>query len=476
MSAIEHAPINLRRIVRRIVLSDSPIALARLLSFPMRNTIHVDMLIEKENRLEVTPPLSGDAMDQKIVRTRWTPKTLVLIGAAAIGCIALFYFLSDTHTKLSVEFQKLTVSEVRRGAFQEFIPVTGTVLPKTVVYLDLVQGGRIERKVLEQGAMVQPGDTILRLANAAFLLDEMTREAQLYDQISNLRNTRITIEQNTISRKQEALQLESDFRDQQSIYTRLVELQSQQLVSGQEFEQAEHRYEQLKKRAELARQTLHQDSLFRQTQLGQIDESMRRLQSNLVAVRQSLDHLIVRAPIAGQLSSLNAEIGQSKNAGDRAGQIDVLDSFKVRAGIDEYYLSRIQTGQSGNFMLGGITHEVVIRKVFPEVQNGRFDVDLEFLGDAPKEIRRGQTLQVRLTLGDLSEATLLARGGFYQKSGGQWVYVIDESGESATRRPIKLGRQNPDAFEVLDGLSAGQKVITSSYDSFGDVEKLMLKK
>ena len=223
-------------------------------------------------------------------------------------------------------------------------------------------------------------------------------------------------------------------------------------------------------------ENFRQDSLLRVNQLTQLESSIDRLEMNLEMVKRSVDNLTLRAPISGQLTSLNAEIGQSKSSGQRLGQIDVLDNFKVRAAIDEFYIARINIGQEGEFDLAGNTFRLIIKKVYPEVRDGRFEVDMEFTGKPPQGIRRGQTLQIRLELGDLSEATLLARGGFYQRTGGQWVYILDPSGENATKRSIKLGRQNPQVFEVIEGLQPGEQVITSSYDNFGDIDKLILKK
>jgi HlyD family secretion protein len=222
-------------------------------------------------------------------------------------------------------------------------------------------------------------------------------------------------------------------------------------------------------------ETHHQDSLFRVSQIQQLENSVKRMQENLEIIKTKLENLIIKAPITGQLTSLNAEIGESKSPGERLGQIDVLDSFKVRVDIDEHYIARIEIGKGGTFEFAGQSYDLEIRKIYPEVLNGRFGVDMYFTDKVPQGIRRGQTLHIRLALGDLSEAILLARGGFYQKTGGQWAYVIDKSGDFAVRRPIRLGRQNPQHFEVLEGLQPGEQVITSSYDTFGDNDKLVLK-
>lgn len=223
-------------------------------------------------------------------------------------------------------------------------------------------------------------------------------------------------------------------------------------------------------------ETIRQDSILRAVQVTSLENSINHMQTNLGIIKENMENLTVRAPVNGQLTSRIAELGESKRAGDRLGQIDVLDGFKVRAGIDEHYIARIQIGQTGEFEFAGKTYQLVIRKVYPQVTNGRFEVDMEFVKDTPSDIRRGQSLQVRLELGDLSEAVMLPRGGFYQKTGGQWIYVVDPGGAFAVKRPIKLGRQNPQMFEVLDGVFPGEEVITSSYDSYGDIDKLILNK
>jgi HlyD family secretion protein len=317
----------------------------------------------------------------------------------------------------------------------------------------------------------------LQLANTNLLLDIMYREALFFEQSNNLRNTRLSMEQSRLNLRQQLVQQEYQLLRLKRQYERGSELYKKGLISQQEFEQTKDEYEYYAKQKALATESFRQDSLFRDIQIQQLEASLERMQNNLEVAKQKLENLTITAPIAGQLTSLNAEnIGESKSPGERLGQIDVLEGFKVRAGIDEHYLPRINLGQTGEFDFAGSTYELITKKVFPEIRDGRFDVDLEFVGAAPKGIRRGQTLHIRLELGDLTEAVLLPRGGFYQKTGGQWVYVVDESGSMAGKRTIKLGRQNPQVFEVLEGLEPGERVVTSSYDTFGDNDKLVLEK
>ncbi|MGH7450396.1 MAG: efflux RND transporter periplasmic adaptor subunit [bacterium] len=417
-------------------------------------------------------------MDRQIQKKKWPPKKIAMVaGGGLFFCFVIYSFIfGDSSSKLNVETEKITIAAVARGPFQEFIPVTGSVLPIKTIYIDAIEGGRVETKFIEAGAFVKEGDKILQLANTNLLLDIMFREAQFFEQSNNLRNTRLLMEQSRLNLRQQLNDQEYQVQRLKRLNERAAELRQKNLISQQEFEQTRDEYEYRRRQKDLAIESFKQDSLFRQIQVEQLESSLERMQTNLEVTKQRLESMIIRAPVTGQLTSLNAEIGESKAPGQRLGQVDVLDGFKVRAGIDEHYLSRINLGQTGEFDFAGQTYVLITKKVFPEIRDGRFDVDLEFQGKEPEGIRRGQTLHIRLELGDLSEATLLSRGGFYQKTGGQWVYVLDESGDYASKRSIKLGRQNPQVFEVLEGLEAGERVITSSYDSFGDIDKLILKK
>ena len=416
-------------------------------------------------------------MDRIIEKKKWTPKKLAYLAGGSFLVLLLLYALifGDSSSRLNVQVERLTISKVQEGPFQEFIPVTGNVLPIKTIYLDAMEGGRVDKIFLEEGAMVKQGDEILRLVNTNLQMDVMFREAQLFEQINNLRNTKLAFEQNRLRNKRDLIDLENEVKK----YTRDYKIQrgllENNLTSQQDFDVAKDAYEYASKRYDLLIETINQDSALRVTQLQGLEGSISHMQVNLEIIKENMANLTVRAPINGQLTSRNAELGESKRPGDRLGQIDVLDAFKVRVDIDEHYISRIQIGQKGEFTLAGSDYVLVIKKVYPQVTNGRFQVDMEFEGDYPKDIRRGQSLQIRLELGDLQTAVLVPRGGFYQKTGGQWIFVVDASGDVAVKRNIKLGRQNPQVFEVLDGLFPGEQVVTSSYDTFGDVEKLVLK-
>ncbi len=416
-------------------------------------------------------------MDRKIDKRFWNPRntSLVFLGGGVLLLLGYFIVYADGSSRLRVEAQRLTISTVTRGAFQEFIPVSGSILPRETFFLDAVDGGRVECKYVDAGAIVQQGDPILKLTNANLQLDVMYREALSYEQINNARNTRIAIEQNSIAVRGQMADVEYQLERARRAYRRDSVLAVKGMVSDLEYKQSRDDYAYWARRYEIARESAVQDSLLRVQQLGQLNASVQRLQTNLDMIKKNLEALTVRAPISGQLSALNVEIGQSTNPGERLGQIDVLGSYKVRAGIDEFYVSRIRAGQRGEFEFSGQDHQVAISKVYPEVREGKFEVDMDFEKTPPAGIRRGQTVQVRLALGDTAEATLLPRGAFYQTTGGRWVYVIDKSGSVAVKRAVTLGRQNPMMIEVLAGLQPGDKVVTSSYDTFGDNDKLVLQ-
>lgn len=398
------------------------------------------------------------------------------VGGGIIFLILIILIISDTGSKLNVEKEKITISEVREGDFQEFIPVTGNIMPITTVFLDAVQGGAVEKKFVEEGTMLKKGDKILKLSNTSVQLNALQQETFTYQQINEARNSRLSIEQNSINLKRNLLSVQLTYQQEKRNYEREKGLWEKKLSAKNIFEQAKDNYFNAIEQKKLAEENFRKDSIKSVSQLEQIDQSIQRLQLNLGLIRESIENLTIKAPIAGQLTALNAEIGQSKSVGERLGQIDVIDGYKVRADIDEFYIARVNTGQEGSVDINGKAYRLVVKKVYPEVSNGRFQVDMIFKDDkAPINLRRGQTLQIRLELGDLTKTLLLSRGGFYQKTGGQWVFVVDQSSNNAVKRDIKLGRQNPDYFEVLDGLKPGEKVVTSSYDTYGDIDKLVLK-
>ncbi len=416
-------------------------------------------------------------MDRKIEKKKWTPKKFVLLAAIGLFVFFILYNLviSESGSRLNVDLERITISTVQLGEFLEFIPVSGTVIPLRTIYLDAIEGGRVQKIHIEDGSFIEQGDTILTLTNNTLQLDVFNREAQILEQINNLQNTRLNLQQQRLQLRDRVLNHEYQMMNRKRMYNQNKELWEKNLISEREYLDSKEAYEQTVRQLDLVSETLRLDSLATENQLRHIESSLTRMMTNLELVQRSLDNLVLTAPVTGQLTSLNAEIGESKNRGERLGQIDILEGFRVRASIDEHYIARINIGQRGEFDFAGESYSLEITRVYPQVREGRFEVDMEFTDREPDNIRRGQTLRIRLALGALEEATLLARGGFFQRTGGQWVYVVSASGNQAIKRNIRLGRQNPQYFEIIEGLEPGERVITSSYDGFGDIDRLILR-
>lgn len=416
-------------------------------------------------------------MDRKIEKKTWTLKRILTIVAIAafVGLSIYAFWFMDVRSTLNVERDKITVSTVQEDTFQEFIQVTGAVQPIQTIYLDAIEGGVVQEVFLESGTMVEEGDTILTLTNSSLQLQVMQQTSGLYDQINNVRNSRLNLEQNTLRLQEQLANAKSQMEILKAQYERQKKLIDRDLISEQEFQTTKENYEYQKRRYELTYESYKKDSVQTITQMRQLNNSEQRMFQNLEAVQQILDNLAVTAPITGQLSTFELNQGQSISSGERIGQVDILDSYKVRVAIDEYHLSRIVQGLNGSFTFDGQTHELVITRIYPGINNGQFEVDMEFVNEAPQNLRRGQTLRIRLELGESASAVQIPRGGFYQTTGGNWVFVVNEEEGKAYRRDIRLGRQNPEYFEVQFGLEPGEKVITSSYDTFGDNEVLVLE-
>ncbi|MBN2030323.1 HlyD family efflux transporter periplasmic adaptor subunit [bacterium] len=416
-------------------------------------------------------------MDRQIEKKIWTRKRIILLSSIGVFAFFILRFIvfGDRSSKYNVQAERITISTVEEAPFQEFIPVTGTVIPIQTVYLDAVEGGQVEQIHLEAGSFVEEDDIILTLVNARQSLELQGHETDLVREQNNLRSQYIEIERNRAQHQSQLLDLDYQINIKKRLYDRYSDLYPKGGISLKEYEDARDDYEYYVKKRELTVQNYKQDSLLQNIEIENSLASIQQLERSLELAQLNARNLIVRAPVSGQLTSLTPETGESITSGERIGQIDVLDGFKVRVNVDEHYITRIQNGQVGEATYSGQTYRLVISKIYPEVVVGLFEVDMEFEGEAPGAIRRGQTLQIRLQLGDLSEAILLARGGFYQKTVGQWVYVLDPSESYAVKRPIRLGRQNPQFYEVLEGLEPGDRVITSSYDTYGDIDKLILK-
>ncbi|MGI8581215.1 MAG: efflux RND transporter periplasmic adaptor subunit [Chitinophagaceae bacterium] len=417
-------------------------------------------------------------MDRVIKKKKWSKKRILTIAAvvAVLALIGLSYYFTSGKSRLNVDVERITVSEVKKGSFQEFIPVNGIVLPVTTIYLDAIEGGRVEEKYVDDGAVLKKDQPILRLANTDLELSLINQETSVFNLLTQMRISSNAAQQNTIGKLNQYTDVDNALKEAERIYKLDKRLYEQNAIGSQEFKQAENNYNYQLVKNKLAKQILNKDSFSTKQEASQAQQTIARTQNALQVMRRKVGDLIVRAPIDGQLTSLDAEIGQSKNKGERLGQIDVLSGFKVRVDIDEHYISRIFPELKGEVTLSGKDYKLIIKKVYTQVTNGRFQVDMQFVDSVPNGIRRGQTLQIRLALSDETQAVLVPKGGFFQQTGGNWIYKVTENGKTAYKVDIQLGRQNPDYYEVLGGLKTGDKVVTSSYENYGNMQELVLKK
>jgi HlyD family secretion protein len=416
-------------------------------------------------------------VDRVIAKKRWSTKRLLTIGGiAAIAALIFFsiYFTSGNR-RLNVNTERITISEVKKGPFQETIPVNGIVLPLTTIYLDAQEGGRMEQKYVEDGAVMKQGDPILRLSNPDLELTLANQETSVFNVLTQMQIARNNSQQNTVSRLNQMAEVDNALKDAERIYKLNKELYEKKAIGSQEFRKSENDYNYQVRRKKLTEEIMKQDSATNKIQVEQQEQSYVNMKKALELMKRKVGDLVVRSPIDGQLTSFDAEIGQNIAPSTRLGQIDVLDGFKVRAEIDEHYISRIITGLTGTFSFAGKAYKLKIKKVYTQVTNGRFQVDMEFVGEEPKGVRRGQTLQILVALSDETEAVLLAKGGFYQQTGGNWIFKVADNGV-AYKQDIQLNRQNTDYYEVVSGLKPGDKVVTSSYENYGNMQELVLKK
>jgi len=416
-------------------------------------------------------------MDIVIEKKKGIRPRHLFIGLAIALLVLLIYmaFFRKHVSTLRVDTDKVTVEAVQQGTFHDYITVTGNVEPIATIFLDAREGGRVEQKLVEEGAMVKQGEIILKLSNPDLTLNILYSESQLAEKNNFLRNTMVTMEQEKLQIKMELLNLEYDIKRKERAYEQNKSLFDDQLIAKEDYLKSEEDYHFAKRSYQLYIDRQKQDSIYRSIQISQMEESLKSMELNLKLVREQQENLNVKSPVDGQLTVLDAELGQSVPKGGRLGQIHVLTSYKVVAEIDEHYIDKVRVGLTAILERQGQEFQLKIRKVLPEVKNGRFAVEMVFEGETPQNMRTGQTYYTRLQLGDPKEAVLLPRGSFFQSTGGQWIFVVSADGTTATRRNIKIGSQNPKYYELLEGLQPGEKVITSGYELFGDNEKLILK-
>jgi HlyD family secretion protein len=417
-------------------------------------------------------------VDRILEKKRWSTKRLLTIGGitALVLLIGASYYYTKGPSKLSVDTDRLTISTVIKGPFQENIPVNGVVMPLTTIYLDATEGGRVEERYVEDGAIVKKGQPILRLSNTDLLMTMMSQQNTVYNTLTQMQINHNAALQNTVSKQTQVADVMSLFNEAERVYNLDKKLYAEKVIGLQEYKTAENNYNYLLSKKKLTEQILQQDSISRAQQEAQDKRSYQGSQEALRIMQEKVGDLIVRARIDGQLTSLDAEIGQSKTQGQRLGQIDVLSGFKVRVDVDEHYLSRIYTGLTGTFTFADSNYKLKIFKVFSQITGGKFQVDMEFVGAVPKGIRRGQTLQITLALSDERQAILVPKGGFFQQTGGNWIFKVSDDGKTAYKVDIQLGNNSIDNYEVLSGLKPGDKVVTSSYESYGNMQELVFKK
>jgi len=421
--------------------------------------------------------LTKHMMDTKIEKKKGIQLKHLGIGSGV--AIFLYFTINMIFNKpvstLKVEKDKITVSEVIDAKFNDYISINGLVKPISTVYLDAYEGGRISELYIEEGSIVKKGDIILKLENRSLYEQILNSENTLALKQNNLRETKINFESQRIMGQKDQLEAEYRLIKAKRRYKQYTSLFKEELVAREEYLDAKEEYELSGKRYEVIKFKTHQDSLLHTTGIKELDSDLKRMKKTLGMVYERIDHLNVKAPIDGQLGILDAEIGQRIEAGTRIGQINVLTDFKIQSVIDEHYIDRINRDLKGSIERGGVFYQVRLKKVYPNVRDGRFKIDLVFTNEKPEKIRTGQSYYIKLQLGAPTDAMLLPRGGFFQSTGGQWVYVLDASGDFAIKRTVKIGKQNQKYYEILEGLEPGERVITSSYDHFGGSDRLSLK-
>ncbi|MDY5301348.1 MAG: efflux RND transporter periplasmic adaptor subunit [Prevotella sp.] len=396
-------------------------------------------------------------------------------AAAALAALLVWIVLGTTANTMTVDATDITISDVTRGKFDDYVRLNGQVLPIQVVQISPEEGGIVREKVVEEGTRVRKGDVILRLSNSNLDLQILNAEAELAEKQNLLRNTQVAMQQDRLNNRTEQATLDTDCDRKRRAYEQNARLYKERLISKEVYLQSREDYKLARRKQSLISQRLKQDSLYRHVQMAQMEDNLDNMRKNVLLVRDRKNKLEVRSAIDGELGLLDVELGQNIAAGQNIGQINDLSDFKVQAQIDEHYIDRVRPGLSASFSRGGKTYLLRVRKVYPEVRNGTFRTDFVFVGERPAQMRSGQTFYVELALGKSQQATLIPRGTFFQTTGGNWIFVLDKSGRKAYRRNISIARQNPQYYEVTDGLEPGERVITSGYEAFKDNEVLVIK-
>lgn len=434
---------------------------------------------DRNSGVEVTIKIKEN-MDKVIEKKKgiaaaFTKKSVKWWALGAFVILVVVLLLTGRRSVLRVDGSTILTGTARQGEFNDYIRVSGQVQPMTTVQLSPTEGGNVKRIVVEEGSHVNEGDVIVVLGNENLDMQILNSEAELAEKENILRNTMISMEQQKLSVRQEKLSLQIEVRRARRAYEQNKALYEEKLIAKEEYLKASEDYELAKDKLELVTDRERQDSLYRSVQIAQMHESLENMRLNMNMIRRRKENLSVKAPISGELGLLDVELGQSVAAGAKIGQINNLDSYKIEAQIDEHYIDRVAPGLEATFERQSEKYSSVIRKVYPEVRDGKFKADFRFEGQQPENIRTGQTYYLNLQLGQSAEAILIPRGSFYQNTGGKWVYVLNADGTKATKRSVRIGRQNPQYYEVLEGLAPGDKVIISSYDAFGDKDELLLK-
>lgn len=415
-------------------------------------------------------------MDRQIEKKSFLRRyALYVAAAAALAALLVWIVLGTTASTMTVDASDITISDVTRGKFDDYVRLNGQVLPIQVVQISPEEGGIVREKVVEEGTRVRKGDVILRLSNSNLDLQILNAEAELAEKQNLLRNTQVAMQQDRLNNRTEQATLDTDCDRKRRAYEQNARLYKERLISKEVYLQSHEDYKLARRKQSLISQRLKQDSLYRHVQMAQMEDNLDNMRKNVLLVRDRKNKLEVRSAIDGELGLLDVELGQNIAAGQNIGQINDLSDFKVQAQIDEHYIDRVRPGLSASFSRDGKTYRLRVRKVYPEVRNGTFRTDFVFVGERPAQMRSGQTFYVELALGKSQQATLIPRGTFFQTTGGNWIFVLDKSGRKAYRRNISIARQNPQYYEVTDGLEPGERVITSGYEAFKDNEVLVIK-